>query len=352
MSFRKFVENSKILIFVGTGGVGKTTAATATALFGAAIGKKVLILTLDPSLRLKSTLKLKENKITTITENELGGFKLKGSLDGGLLSPKQIFDEFLTSSGNSELAARLIDNRLYQELSTKLSQSQDFTSIEKLVSAVESEKYDLIILDTAPAQHALDFLRAPDKIYQLFEDSITKWFRFDLDKASWIQKAISIGATQALKLLEFLTGKDFVTSLKDFFQSIQAWQPKLRDRITKAKKIISQKSTQFVLVSRLDGSQWSQITPLKNELKNWNQVLSAIILNRSKPTWYPHLSESTSQPELRALMVEDYEEKQKAFHSQVKKKQANIFEWPDWPHLDDDLKQVLQISDWLVNSKE
>ncbi len=52
----------KIWICVGTGGVGKTTIAAALSIKAAMEGKKVLVLTIDPSKRLAQALGVAEEK--------------------------------------------------------------------------------------------------------------------------------------------------------------------------------------------------------------------------------------------------------------------------------------------------
>jgi cellulose biosynthesis protein BcsQ len=49
----------KIIVYLGTGGVGKTSIAAATSLAEARAEKKSLVLTIDPALRLRTTLHLK-----------------------------------------------------------------------------------------------------------------------------------------------------------------------------------------------------------------------------------------------------------------------------------------------------
>src|SRR5690606_6249430 len=120
-------------------------------------GKKVLVYTIDPSKRLATCLGL---------ENWNGQESLvkkfdKGELWAAMVEPKKIFDDFvMENSSSKEEAHKMLNNRLFQELSTSLNGSQEFTSLQALNKAYKSKKYDLIVLDTPPAQHTLDFIQA------------------------------------------------------------------------------------------------------------------------------------------------------------------------------------------------
>lgn len=55
-SVSALVRSARVIVCAGSGGVGKTTTATALALAGAREGRRVLALTVDPSRRLAQTL--------------------------------------------------------------------------------------------------------------------------------------------------------------------------------------------------------------------------------------------------------------------------------------------------------
>ena len=120
------------------------------------------------------------------------------------------------------------------------------------------QEFDLIILDTPPSQHAMDFLRAPRKLTELFQDGISKWLR-DPEKPSGLFAGLfQMGTKQVLKALELLTGADFMHELTDFFSAIQGWQDRLKARAERVHRLLVEPSTHFYLVSSYDRAKLSE----------------------------------------------------------------------------------------------
>ena len=63
-----------------------------------------------------------------------------------------------------ERAAEIKANRVYRELSTAVSGSQEFTAVAKLYELDQEGDFDLLVLDTPPSRNALDFLDAPGRL--------------------------------------------------------------------------------------------------------------------------------------------------------------------------------------------
>ncbi|MFP5518808.1 MAG: ArsA family ATPase [Bdellovibrionia bacterium] len=280
MSYKIF-EKAKVLICVGSGGVGKTTVAAALAVVAARAGKKVLVLTIDPSKRLAQTLGIEGQKdIVKVPDQNFAG-----EIFAGVIDHKKTFDEFLArAASKSGALEKMFNNRLYQQLSTNLASSQEFTSLEKLYAAYESKQYDLIILDTPPSKHAIDFLNAPQKLSALFSENITKWFKGP-EKVGLLSSLINTGTRQVLKVLEMLTGGTFIKELADFFSSIEAWQGKLQERTLNVHRMLTSSETQFCLVTSFDEAQLSEAKKLSREVRKGGYNLNAVILNRAFPSW-------------------------------------------------------------------
>lgn len=300
---------------MGSGGVGKTTMAAALALRGRQLGRRVLVVTVDPAKRLASALGL---DLTGVEERlvPLQGRTVPegAALHAAVIDSKKIFDGFIqTHSTDPELMKRLSKNRLYEQLSTTLSGSQEFTALERLLQAHEavevkdgqsSVKYDLIILDTPPTQHAIDFLSAPDRIRGLFQDNITKWFMNPAANSGFlgqgiVSSLIGRGTRAALKSLEVLTGARFIEELIDFFYSMQSIQKKLRDRSEAVNTILKSRPSAFVLVTSFDVAKLKEAQHLNGHLKKFGYRLGACILNRAFPEHLPtdsEMEQATSEP--------------------------------------------------------
>lgn len=278
----KLMPSTKTVICIGSGGVGKTTMAASLGVGFANSGKKVLVLTIDPSLRLAQTLGIQ-------TDGDLHRVQLNAGASGELWScvidHKKTFEWFVRSaSGNSDVE-KLLQNRLYQQLSGRLSGSQEFTSLISLYRFVSSNEYDLVILDTPPSQHTWSFLRAPEKIAALFNEGVASWFRqTDKEKKGIFKKILSLGTTQVLKALETLTGSHFMKELSAFFEAIQKWQSPLENYIMNCHRLLISAETEFILVTALDSSRITEAQKLSREIQKQGYRLTSLIINRI-PIW-------------------------------------------------------------------
>lgn len=270
---------TQVLVCIGSGGVGKTTVAASLGYMLAEQGFNTLVLTIDPAQRLATTLGIEGRKDIT----KVPGLNLKGELFASVIDHQTVFNDFITrASGQGADVSAIFKNRLYQQLSTNLSGSQEFTALEKLYSSYESGRYDWIVLDTPPSKHAIDFLNAPQKLAALFNEGVSKWFRMADGKGGWISQVISTGTRQVIQILEKLTGSEFVKELRLFFSYIHSWQDRLEGRIVEVHKLLISPNTQFLLVSNLDEVKMTEALILGQEIRRQGYRMTKVIINKAE----------------------------------------------------------------------
>lgn len=280
--------------------------AAALAIRSRQLGLRALVITVDPAKRLATAMGL---DLTGVEERIVprlsAGDRSTGVLSAAIVDSKKTFDDFVVRySTDPELFRRLSKNRLYQQLSTTLAGSQEFTALERLLQAVEAEengrpKYDLVILDTPPTQHAIDFLSAPERIRNLFQDSITKWFMNPAEAnfigGQLLGSLLGRGTRVALKSLEVLTGGRFIDELIDFFHSVQSIQKTLRERTERINEILMSKASTFILVTSFDAAKLLEAQHLSGHLERFGYRLGGCVLNRAFPESLPDLASLQNQ---------------------------------------------------------
>lgn len=275
-----WLDSLKVVICAGTGGVGKTTVAAAIGLRAAESGKRVLVLTIDPAKRLADALGIKPH-----SQEQKVNIPVKGELYAAMVDPETIFTEFVgRSAPTPQVAERLLGNRLFRELASTLNGSQEFTSLERLLIAVESGKFDLVVLDTPPTQHALDFLRAPERIFSLFQESVTKWF-LETENRGLVNKIFHKGTQTVIAALEKITGSGFLRELSDFFTAAAAIQDRVAARSIAVHRLLAQPDTGFALVTAFDEAKLHEALEFAGDLESTGHHLKAIVINRALPAW-------------------------------------------------------------------
>jgi anion-transporting ArsA/GET3 family ATPase len=109
------VAERRVVVCVGSGGVGKTTLAAALALAGARQGRRTLVLTIDPARRLADALGLEalghEPQAIARPVLERLGVPAEGGLDAMMLDMKRTFDALVERFAESpETRERILAN--------------------------------------------------------------------------------------------------------------------------------------------------------------------------------------------------------------------------------------------------
>ncbi len=270
----------RVVICVGSGGVGKTTIAAALGVRARQLNRRALVLTVDPAKRLARALGL---TLGDVDERKVPSGTSAGELYAAIIDSQKIFNTFIAEhAGESSLVERILNNPLYQQLSTTLSGSQEFTSMERLLQGLE-KNHDIVILDTPPTKHALDFLVAPERLNALFQDAVFRWIAGGSESSGFFSQLFSRGTKTVRKSLEVVTGQQFIEQLVDFFAAIRALQSVLQSRTDKIRAILKSNECRFVLVTSFDEAKLSEAGHLRSDLEKLGYQLSGVVINRAYP---------------------------------------------------------------------
>lgn len=159
----------QIVIFGGKGGVGKTTAAAAFALALAQEDpkKNVLIFSTDPAHSLSDSF----NEEIGRHKKGIGGNK---NLDAMEIDPGEWFEElkqryrtwtdelFATLSGGSRMEIKFDREAMRELVELTPPGIDEIAALGAISDLIDENRYDTIVLDTAPTGHLIRFLELPE----------------------------------------------------------------------------------------------------------------------------------------------------------------------------------------------
>ena len=254
-SLLEVLANHRVVVCVGSGGVGKTTTAASLALHAAMHGRRVLCMTIDPARRLANSLGL---SAMTTEEQEVPkelfaeqGLAVRGSLSAMMLDTKRTFDELVQRTASSpERAKRILDNKLYQYISTSLAGTQEYMAMEKLHSVKSDPRYDLIVLDTPPTSNALDFLDAPERLAGLVDSPAMRWLVTAFEGAGKFSfNLVGKSAAFILRGLSKFTGTGFLEAVAEFVTDFNDLFGGFRQRAEEVSRAFRSPEVAFVVVT-------------------------------------------------------------------------------------------------------
>lgn len=243
-------DTPRLFVCVGTGGVGKTTCAAALARRAAAEGRNVAILTIDPSKRLADALGVPpdDDSPGPVPDDRPDE---SGSLHVYTLNPQRTFDRLVERfAPDPQTRERIFANRLYQQVVTSIAGSAEYAAMERIQEIAEDERHDLIVVDTPPASHTLDFLEAPGRLTGFLESRfVTLLIQPGLTFGRFGLRLFEGAARRALGLLESVSGLDFLEDLSDLLIAIQSLTEGLHGRALTLNELLRSSDCQFLLVT-------------------------------------------------------------------------------------------------------
>lgn len=282
----------RILLTCGTGGVGKTTLAAALGLAGARAGKRTLVLTIDPARRLADALGLKTFSDQAQRVWPHGKTKSAGSLDAMMLDVKRTFDRVIERyAPDRRTAQTILKNPLYQQLSSAIAGSQEYMAMEQLYEIVAQQRYDLIVLDTPPTQHALDFFQAPQRMVRALSDSMLKLFTAPaLAAGKFGAQLVAKGADRLLKLFGRVTGVELLQEMADLIQSTVGLFGGFAARADTVYQLLRDPTTGIVLVAAPQRDLLDDAHTFATAAAAQGMHLAGVILNRAMPAFGDDIS--------------------------------------------------------------
>jgi anion-transporting ArsA/GET3 family ATPase len=291
-SLEPLLASREIVVFCGSGGVGKTTTAAATGLAAAAqLGGRVLVLTIDPARRLADALGLEaigniERRVPDAALHA-AGLEPRGELFTAMLDTKASWDDLvLRHAPDEETAYKVLGNRLYQNITARFVQSHDYIAMERLYDLHTHGRYDLIVVDTPPTRNAIDFLDAPTRMAEFFGGRLLRWltmpYRLGGRRGA---RVVSFASRPFYQIADRVLGSQFLQDIAEFFLNFQSMYDGFVERAEAVERLLHDRRTTFAVVTTLEGAPLREAEFFAQELTARHYPFGAMVLNRVLPDY-------------------------------------------------------------------
>ncbi|MEN8182942.1 MAG: ArsA-related P-loop ATPase [Myxococcota bacterium] len=276
----------RIAVCVGSGGVGKTTLAAAIGLAAARRGRRAVVVTIDPARRLADSLGVGalDNEPRPIPREILErlGVPENGSLCAMMLDMKRTFDDLVQRfAPDTDTRERILRNPIYQHVSDALAGSAEYSAMEKVFEISEREEFELVVLDTPPSQHALDFLEAPERLLEFLDSRLVHVLVHPaLAAGRFGVRLFQRGTRRILGLIERVTGIGFLEDISEFLLAFEGMSEGFAERARRVREVLLGPEAAFVLAAAPAGESVAHARAFLDRLESTHVPLAGIVLNR------------------------------------------------------------------------
>ena len=274
------VATAEVIVCCGTGGVGKTTTAAALGLQAARLGRRAVVVTIDPAKRLADALGVPGG-----LDND--PLRLPIEADGELwalmLDTATTFDGLVTTyAASPQQAQRILSNAFYRNIASSFSGTQDYMAAERLHALHADDRFDVVIVDTPPTRNALDFLDAPGVITRFLDHPL---FRLLMMPTRRGLRVLNLAAQPILRSIGKVVGGEVLTDAVAFFQAFDGMETGFRRRADDVIVLLHSEVTRFVLIASPRRDTIGEAAFFADRLKAARLAVTTLIVNRATPSF-------------------------------------------------------------------
>lgn len=282
-----FAAARRVVLCVGPGGVGKTTCAAALALGSAQRGRRVLVVTIDPSRRLAQALGFQPG-VDGGAELPVAlpaGAAAGGSLHALWLASDHVFAELVEAyAATPAAAAAILRNPIYKAMAENLGGALEYAAMAKLQLLHAARRYDLIVLDTPPTANAIEFLSAPERVHELATNPAARLLTGGTRLGA---RLLGIGNSLVLRTLSTIAGSNFLTELGAFLRDFSTVLAAFQDRAGDFQSLLTSPDTGVVLATSASPFSVREALDFLAVLQTRGLRVDSVVLNRVLPPFPP-----------------------------------------------------------------
>ncbi|WP_328408368.1 ArsA family ATPase [Nocardia sp. NBC_00403] len=271
-------RTARVVVCCGSGGVGKTTTAAAIALRAAELGRKVVVLTIDPARRLAQSLGVAD--LDNAPQRVPLGPDAKGELHAMMLNMRRTFDDMVLEHTSPDKAEQIFANPFYQTVASSFGGTQEYMAMEKLGQLAGRKEWDLIVVDTPPSRNALDFLDAPKRLGNFLNG---RMIRVIMAPGRGVTRLVTGAMSLAVRGVSTIVGGQMLKDASNFLQSLESLFGGFQDRADRTYAMLSKPGTHFLVVAAAEPDALREASFFVDRLSTERMPLAGLVLNRTHP---------------------------------------------------------------------
>jgi len=178
---------------------------------------------------------------------------------------------------------RILTNRIYREITTSLTGSQEYAATLALYDLSRRGQWDLIVLDTPPTANALDFLAAPKRIADAIGSPAVQWFARKPDGGGFLFQRLRAGSALAVSRIAKFVGSEFLEDVAAFLVDFQGVLTDFLVRAREVDALLRRNDVAFFLVLAPETPAVDEALAFERQLRAAGVPVAGFIANRVQP---------------------------------------------------------------------